>query len=71
LSADTPLERAKARVVEARARVFVQEQRLMEIRRDGRNATSAEFTLGALQRALRIFEAEYEAELLRPQKHRT
>ena len=54
--------------MDARARVFVQEQRLAEIRREGRNATSAEYTLDALQRALRIFEAEYEAELLKSQR---
>lgn len=65
MSEDNPLERAKVRVVDARARVFVQQQRLAEIQREGRNATSAEFTLDALQRALRIFEAEYEAELLK------
>jgi hypothetical protein len=68
LSEDSPLERAKTRVVDARARVFVQEQRLAEILRDGRNATSAEYTLDALQRALRIFEAEYEAALLKSQR---
>ncbi|MGE3335010.1 MAG: hypothetical protein AB7I36_15295 [Rhodospirillaceae bacterium] len=70
MSADSPLERAKTRVVDARARVFVQEQRLADIHREGRNATSAEYTLDALRRALLIFEAEYEAALIRSQSER-
>lgn len=63
---DTPLEVAKRRVVDARARVLVQERRLADIQREGRNAIHAEHTLDILRQALAIFEADYEAELTRP-----
>jgi hypothetical protein len=63
---ETPLEVAKRRVVDARARVLVQEQRLAEIQREGRSAVHAEHALDILRQALAIFEADYEAELTRP-----
>lgn len=62
---ETALDVAKRRVVDARARVLVQEKRLAEIQRDGRNSIHAEHTLDILRQALAIFEADYEAELTR------
>jgi hypothetical protein len=65
---DSPLDVAKRRVVDARARVLVQERRIAEIREGGRNPTNAEYTLDVLKRALEIFEADYEEELFRADK---
>jgi hypothetical protein len=65
---ESPLDVAKRRVVDARARVLVQERRIAEIREAGRNPTHAEYTLDVLKRALEIFEADYEEELFRVEK---
>ena len=61
MTSDSPIEVAKRRVVDARARVLVQEKLVAEAIRDGRDVPGLHDTLEALRRALEVFEKEYEA----------
>ncbi|MGE4063021.1 MAG: hypothetical protein AB7E79_06595 [Rhodospirillaceae bacterium] len=63
MTSDSPVEVAKRRVIDARARVLVQEKRIAEALREGRNTGALENTLEALKRALEIFEKDYEMTL--------